>query len=319
MSGSSIYYDESNNDYDDGKGVEENNDYEDIEDIKDIEDIDESTKMAILEAIAEENHLYYNFNEDGFIDYDDIDERHHTHYNSDDTDDNDDSDDDNDDGVEETKGSNYKDSGDGDEDSDDGDEDSVDGDNGDDYYSDEYLFRIPASPIRDYDPFTNMIIYREFDRYIEKIYSRDKITSIPEYFPSLDNLRDTYLYPSTLTSLPETIPSLSNLRDTYLCSSTLTSLPETISSLSDFSYLNLCPNTLTSLPETIPSLSNLRLLFCSDTNYDKAQLTYQMFGNENNLSNSKTHLNKTSILKPKYKKTCFSTYSSVRSIKKNHR
>ena len=311
MFGSSIY-----DNY--GEGVEETkgSNYKDSGD----NNMEESAQMDILKALAEKNHDYYNFNKDGFIDYHDIDERHYTHYNSDDdiderhhthynSDDDIDerhhthynSDDNDDDGVEESKcdkDSNYSD--------DDNMEESAQMD----------ILKALVKKNHDYYNFNE-------DDGVEKSKCDKDSNYSDEYLLGYNIARSIYMSKysdaSMLVDLPETISSIGYLRH-ITRPITFTSLPESIPSLSDLNFLNLCPNKLTSLPESIPSLDNLRRLYLSpDTNYDKAQLTYQMFGNENNLSNSKTHLNKTSVPKPKYKKTCFSTYSSVQSFKNNHR
>ena len=93
--------------------------------------------------------------------------------------------------------------------------------------------------------------------------SYNKLSSLPESFGNLSNLRILYLNDNQLSSLPESFGNLSNLRIFGLHKNQLSSLPKSFGKLNNLTRFNLRYNQLSSLPESFGNLSNLTRLWLS--------------------------------------------------------
>ncbi|MHA1342068.1 MAG: leucine-rich repeat domain-containing protein, partial [Promethearchaeota archaeon] len=82
---------------------------------------------------------------------------------------------------------------------------------------------------------------------------------IPPHLETLGIMASCLSAHKLITSLPETFGNLSNLKELDLNDNELTSLPETFGNLSNLKELNLINNKLASLPESFGNLSNLEV------------------------------------------------------------
>jgi Leucine-rich repeat (LRR) protein len=94
------------------------------------------------------------------------------------------------------------------------------------------------------------------------------LTSLPESFGGLSNLKILHLAHNNLSDLPESFGELFNLQQLTLTSNRMTKLPESFGNLSALSALLLNYNNLTTLPESFGRLSSL-----TELNLNGNQLT----------------------------------------------
>ncbi|MBS0653326.1 MAG: hypothetical protein JSR39_07345 [Verrucomicrobia bacterium] len=93
------------------------------------------------------------------------------------------------------------------------------------------------------------------------------LKSLPDIFekkPFIFRLKILFLTSNCLTSFPEQFLQLQNLKDLRMFNNQLTSIPEQIGQLQKLEYLGLGGNQLASLPEQVCQLHKLTRLFLSD-------------------------------------------------------
>jgi Leucine-rich repeat (LRR) protein len=84
------------------------------------------------------------------------------------------------------------------------------------------------------------------------------LTTLPDVFGSLSQLRVLDIEKNCLESLPESIGRLQNLERLLVGDNHLKSLPESIGALENLEWLTVGDNHLKSLPESIGQLKNLK-------------------------------------------------------------
>lgn len=121
-------------------------------------------------------------------------------------------------------------------------------------------------PHQDYIALWLLGLYAEFDLTFRKSITTldlflSKLTSLPESFQYLTELRSLNLSANQLETFPIILCSLEHLEELDLSDNRFQSLPESISSLKNLRILALDENEFTKFPEEIYTLTNLQVLY----------------------------------------------------------
>ncbi|MHA1311697.1 MAG: leucine-rich repeat domain-containing protein [Candidatus Helarchaeota archaeon] len=104
------------------------------------------------------------------------------------------------------------------------------------------------------ESFGNLINLKELSLKV------NQLTTLPKSFGNLINLKELYLYKNQLTTLPESFGSIKSLQTLDLNGNQLMTLPESFGNLKSLEWLSLTHNELWTLPRSILKLTNLQTL-----------------------------------------------------------
>ena len=129
---------------------------------------------------------------------------------------------------------------------------------------------------------------------LERLWvSHNNLSSIPDQFDQLSNLRELFLHHNALPNLPMPLCGLPNLQILWLSSNQITEVPSEIKNLKSLKRLHLDHNLIDVFPAGICELTQLEILYL---NHNQIKFIPDSIGKIANLRRVSLHFNKISTV-----------------------